>query len=397
MERQIASGIQEQFSKHRQMAILLGPRQSGKTWLCRHLSLPTKYFSWDDPAHRRLIVENGTGLVEAAGLNQLADQRPVVAFDELHKFSGWKGFLKGFYDTWEERCHILVTGSASLDAFSRGGDSLMGRYFPWHCDPFTWAEVLASGELGSAAEEATAWDALLGFGGFPEPFLKRDGPFWRRWKNLRWKQLFREDLRDLTRSLETQRMEILGTLLLEQAGGQCNWTSLSNKLQVSQETVRRWFSHLEALHTLFALLPWSRNVARSLLKEPKVYFTDWSWVADAGARAENFVAGQLRATIHSWQDRGLGDFGLWYLRDKDQREVDFLVSKDGQPWIALEVKKSETTLSPHLGHFAKQLGTAHNFQIVLDLPEVKANPFEQDASPLVVPARTFFRDWGLRG
>jgi predicted AAA+ superfamily ATPase len=393
MDRQIAGVIEKQFMKYRQMVILLGPRQSGKTWLSRHLSLPTRYFSWDNPVQRRLIVENGTGLIEAAGLNQLTDQRPIIVFDELHKFSGWKDFLKGFYDTWEEHCHILVTGIASLDAFSRGGDSLMGRYFPWNCDPFSWAEVLASGELGSPTEEATAWDALMAFGGFPEPFLKRDVTFWRRWKNLRWKQLFREDLRDLSRSLETQRMEILGTLLLEQSGGQCNWTSLSNRLQVSQDTVRRWFSHLETLYALFAVRPWSRNVSRSLMKEPKVYFTDWSWVADAGARAENCVASQLRATIHFWQDQGLGDFGLWYLRDKDQREVDFLITKDDQPWIALEVKKSVTDLSPHLGYFSGQLGTRYNFQLVLDLPAVEANPFDRDASPLVVPARSFFRDW----
>jgi predicted AAA+ superfamily ATPase len=157
--------------------------------------------------------------------------------------------------------------------------------------------------------------------------------------------------------------------------------------------VRRWFSHLESLFTVFPLRPWSRNVSRSLLKEPKVYFTDWSWVKDPGARAENMVASQLRATLQSWEDQGLGEFGLWYLRDKDRREVDFLITREDEPWIALEVKKADISLSPDLAHFAKQLGTRHNFQLVLDLPAVEADPFMRDASPLIVPARSFFRSW----
>jgi len=377
------------------MAFILGPRQAGKTWIARNLAPGVVYFSWDAPEDRRLILAGDRELAERAGLYRLAATPPVVVFDELHKFARWKDFLKGFFDTWEGRCRVVVTGSAALDAFSRGGDSLMGRYFLWHCHPLAWAEVLADPEGAGLDDEDAVWHQYETLGGFPEPFLRRDQAFWRRWRALRWKQLFREDVRNLTASLDLDRIETLGHLLLEQATGQCTWASLANPLQVSQDTLRRWVSLLESLYTIFLLRPWSTNVSRSLLKEPKVYFSDWSWVADRGARAENLVACQLRAQVSLWQDEGRGEFGLWYLRDKDGREADFLVSRGGLPWLVLEVKASETRLSAGFLHMAKQVGAPHNFQLVCDLPDVKADPFVQGPAPLVVPLRTFLRTWNL--
>lgn len=393
MKRWLQSALNEVLKSDRQMAFLLGPRQAGKTWLARHLSAEVVSFSWDVPDDRRLILVGGRELAERAGLDRLADRLPTIIFDELHKFPRWKDFLKGFFDTWEGRCRIVVTGSAALDAFSRGGDSLMGRYFLWHCHPLAWGEILADPEGATLDAEDALWKRYEVLGGFPEPFLRGDAGFWRRWRALRWKQLFREDVRDLTASLDLDRIEVLGHILLEQATGQCTWSTLATRLQVSQDTLRRWVSLLESLHTVFLLRPWSTNISRSLLKEPKVYFADWSWIAERGARVENLVACQLRAHLSLWQDTGLGEFGLWYLRDKDGREADFLVSRDGKPWMVLEVKASETSLSSGFLHLVKLVGAPHNFQLVADLPEVKADPFVQGAEPLVVPLRTFLRRW----
>ncbi len=395
MTRWLIVALQNVFATDRQMAFLLGPRQVGKTWIACHLGNGVQYFSWDVSDDRRLILTGGRELAERAGLYTLSDKPPVVVFDELHKFPRWKDFLKGFFDTWEGKCRIVVTGSAALDAFSQGGDSLMGRYFLWHCHPLAWAEVLADPEGASLDDEDAVWRLYETLGGFPEPFLRRDPAFWRRWRALRWKQLFREDVRDLTASLDLDRIETLGQILLEQATGQCTWSTLATRLQVSQDTLRRWVSLLESLHTIFLLRPWSANVSRSLLKEPKVFFADWSWITDRGARVENLAACQLRSQLAFWQDQGLGEFGLWYLRDKDGREADFLVSRDGKPWLVLEVKASETKLSPGFLYMAKQVGARHNFQLVCDLPEVEADPFSRGPEPLVVPMRTFLRRWGL--
>ena len=265
----------------------------------------------------------------------------------------------------------------------------MGRYFPFHCHPLTWSEVTA--EIGRASGTAAdaAWTRLVELGGFPEPFLSEDPRFWRRWKNLRWTQLFREDLRDLSRSLELDRIESLGTLLLEQATGQCNWSRLAARLQVSQDSIARWVSHLEALRTIYLLRPWSRNIARSILKEPRVFFTDWSWIADPGARAENFMGSQILALLELWNDLGLGEFGLHYLRDKDGHEADLLISRGDEPWMALEVKKSSTSLAPGFVAMAEKSGAKWNFQLVVDLAPVEADPFSRGPAALVVPARTF--------
>lgn len=82
-----------------------------------------------------------------------------------------------------------------------------------------------------------------------------------------------------------------------------------------------------------------------------------------------------------------GEFDLRYVRDKEKREADFLVLRDRKPWCLVEVKASDTRLSPALAHFQKRTGADHAFQAVVDLPYEPADPFRRRA-PLIVPART---------
>jgi hypothetical protein len=131
-----------------------------------------------------------------------------------------------------------------------------------------------------------------------------------------------------------------------------------------------------------------RNVAKALRKEPKWFQRDWSGVADDGARAETLVACHLLKAVEGWTDLGFGDFELRYLRDKQKREVDFLVVRDRKPWFLVEVKQKDTTLSPSLAYFQSQTKAPHAFQVVLDLPYEAADCF-QVKHPVVVPAKTF--------
>ncbi len=326
------------------------------------------------------------------GLDRLAKRPPVVVFDEIHKYSRWRTFLKGFFDTYGDRVRILVTGSSRLDVYRRGGDSLMGRYFPYRMHPFSVGELLHPESPPDlirppAPCPAPDFEALGEHGGFPEPFLKRDRPFSTRWRSLRRQQLLREDLRDLTRIQELAHIEMLAEILDNRASGQVVLSNLAGDLSVSVDTVRRWLGILVALHHGFLVRPWSRHVIRSLRKEPKWYPRDWSGVSDPGARAETLVACHLLKAVETWTDLGLGEFGLYYVRDKEKREVDFLVVRDRKPWFLAEVKKSEEQLDTALSRFQDQLKTAHAFQVVLDLPYVDADCFNS-RSPLVVPART---------
>ena len=318
----------------------------------------------------------------------------LVIFDEIHKFSKWKQLVKGFYDRYKDSCHILITGSARMDTFKKGGDSLMGRYFNYRLHPLSVNELLnrppPSAEIMSPGQIADAdFENLLTWGGFPEPFLKNDRRFFNRWSRLREQQLLREDIRELTNVQELGQMEILAILLRSQIGQLTSYTSLAKKVRVSVDTVRRWISILESLYYCYSIRPWTSNVSRSLLKEPKYYLWDWTQCTDIGSRNENFIASHLLKAVHFWTDLGLGSYDLHFLRDKERREVDFLVSRDKKPWFMVEVKSSmNDRISPHLEVFRKQLSIENTFQVTINGDFVDKDVF-QIKQPMIVPAKTF--------
>lgn len=378
----------------RQMAFVSGPRQVGKTTTCRRHADET--LNLDDTDHRAVILSGPSAVAQRLALERLRSSPPVTLLDEIHKFGRWKAFLKGFFDSYGHRTQLLVTGSSRLDVYRRGGDSLMGRYLSYRMHPFSVAEIadprLPDGERIVREPTAIAdreWTALWEHGGFPEPFTKRDARFTRRWASLRRQQLVREDIRDLTRIHELGQIETLIGYLETHSGDQVVFSSLANVVGVSVDTIRRWMTTLVGFHLGFTIQPWFRSVARSLRKEPKWFLRDWSRVADAGKRAETFVACHLLKAVEGWTDLGLGDFRLAYVRDKEKREVDFLVVRDQQPWFLVEVRQSDSRLHGPLSYFQKQLTAPHAFQVVLDSDHVAADCFTERGTPLVVPARTF--------
>lgn len=380
----------EHFATRRQMAVVTGPRQVGKTTTCR--SRADAYFDWDDQDHRRTLIAGPAAVASMAGVTELRSDRPLIALDELHKYRRWRTLLKGLFDTWGDRLQVVVTGSSRLDVYRRGGDSLMGRYLPYRMHPLSVAELLHPTVPEEPlrpprrlAERDMA--ALLEHGGFPEPFVSRDRRFTNRWQRLRTGQMLRGDVRDLTRVQELGQIEHLGRLLAERSSRPIVLSSLAQEVQASVDSVRRWVDTLCALHWGFLVRPWFRNVAKALRKEPRFFLRDWSVCADPGARAETFVGCQLLKAVEGWEDLGFGTFELRYLRDKEKREVDFVVVRDGTPWFLVEVKVAERSLSPWLAHFQRQTRAAHAFQAVLEMPFVDVDCFTRDA-PTTVPAST---------
>ena len=206
---------------------------------------------------------------------------------------------------------------------------------------------------------------------------------------MRKEQLFRGDIRDLSRIQEMDQLEMLAELLKHQAGQLVNYSNLANKVRVSVDTIRRWLNTLTAFYYCFIVKPWSKNISRSLLKEPKIYLWDWSELEDKGQRAENFIASHLLKAIHFWTDQGLGNYNLYFLRDKEKREVDFLVTKNDHPWFLVEAKQSDSaSLSRHLEIFQQQTKAKHAFQVVIDLDYINADCFSYQ-KPIIVPAKTF--------
>ena len=386
--------LAEHLAKHRQMAFVSGPRQVGKTTTCRNQS--HRYLNWDNTDDRQILLSGPSRMAGYLGLDQLHAAPPVVLVDELHKHPRWKQLLKGFFDTYADASRNIVTGSSRLDTDRRVGDSLMGRYFLYHMHPFSVAEALTTAlpdtdRIVRAPQRPAEDDfaALWQHGGFPEPFLKRDPRFSRRWQSLRNQQLLREDVRDLTQIQQLDQLALLVKLLDARSGHQIIYSNLAREIQVGVETVKRWCEMLGNLHHGFLIRPWFRNISRSLRKEPKWFLRDWANIADPGDRAETFIACHLLKAVEGWTDLGYGSFQLAYIRDKEKREVDFLVIRDGAPWFLAEVKQARQPISAALHHFQRQTNAPHAFQIVIGMDYVDADCFAKPSTPLAVPARTF--------
>lgn len=362
-ERYLTPFILEDLKE--KMVFVGGPRQVGKTTLCRSFIATHftnhAYFNWDNKADRKAITASSWP----------ADAELLI-FDEIHKYRNWKRLIKGEYDKLKTKFKFLVTGSARLDLYRRGGDSLQGRYHYYRLHPFTLSEVEGLGYRASVSNELpigmdfdqSAFDALVTFGGFPEPFIKQSERQLRRWHNEKIERMFREDILDVKTVRDVANMKLLGDLLPSKVGSLLSVNAIREDLEVSFRAASNWIDILEAFYYHFRIYPFTSKRIRSLKKEPKLYLWDWSEVENNSARFENFIASHLLKFVHFITDYEGHKAELYFLRDVDKREVDFLVTIDRKPWFAVEVKYNDTTLSPHLLYFRERLSIPYTYQVV---------------------------------
>ncbi len=368
MKRYLENLIIDDSFKEKKMAFVYGPRQVGKTTLSQNIlkiyGQPENYFNWDNPDFKKIWAQELSSILIH---NQYSN--PLLIFDEIHKDKKWKNRLKGFYDQYKDKCSILVTGSARLDFFKKSGDSLLGRFFSYRLHPFSVAESekMKSPPLKEWLEHTNVkfkFKDLLSLGGFPEPFLGGSANKAQRWSRLQVERLIQEDLRDLTLVRDIQQIHLLATLLQDRIGSQLSYKSLEVDLQCSYTAVTRWIELLEIVYYCYRIKPYSKNVKRSLLKEPKLYLYNWYLVNNEAAKYENLIASHLLKACHFWTDTAQGEFELYYLRDKDQREVDFIVTKNGKPYLLAEVKSNSNQIQSSTKYFYNMLKPQFAFQIV---------------------------------
>jgi hypothetical protein len=226
-------------------------------------------------------------------------------------------------------------------------------------------EKLFSRSLHPSGGRQRILSDLMEYGPFPGPLFAQDARQTKLWRKERIERVIREDLRDLTRTLELSQIEMLASLLPERVGSPLSMASLAAILEVSPRTVKRWVASLRELYYLFDLRPFVGSITRSLRKEPKIYLWDPSEVPDRAARFENLVAGHLLKTCHTWTDTGEGTYELHYLRDKERREIDFLITREGVPWLPVEAKLGDPTPSPNWQKFLRQLPCSWGVQVCL--------------------------------
>ncbi len=347
------------------MVFVGGPRQVGKTTLCRNFVATHfnghAYFNWDNRGDRKgIMASSWPGDAE------------LLIFDELHKYRQWKSHIKGEYDKLKETYKFLVTGSARLDLYRRGSDSLQGRYHYYRLHPFTLAEMEGISYKAPIGHELAigrffygdALDALDAFGGFPEPLMKGNKRALRRWHNEKIERMFREDILDVQAIRDIGNMKLLSDILPLRIGSLLSLNAMREDLGVSFRAVSSWMDILESFYYHFRIYPFSAKKIRSLKKEPKLYLWDWSEVEDEAARFENLIASHLLKFVHFITDYEGHKAELHFLRDVDKREVDFLVAVDGKPWFAVEAKLSDTTLSPHLLYYKERLEVPFTYQVI---------------------------------
>jgi len=397
MKRIYFDFAKQHLNDYEQMLFLEGPRQVGKTTIAKALGgiKPMSYYlNWDNFDDQEVIAGGPRQLASWVFKDQIQAEKKLLLLDEIQKYPRWKNFIKGFYDTYKDDIQLVLTGGSKLTAYKKGGDSLMGRYLPCYIHPLSIAECIeqtyATKEVQQPKKvEQTLLYDLLKFGGFPAPFLKASQAFYNRWSRIRFDQLIREDIRDLTRVQELGKIDLLAKMLAQQIGSLINYSNLGNKIGASSNAIQQWIEILQNNHYCFLISPWSKNITRSLIKNPKLYLWDWSLVKDSGARYENFIASHLLKAVHFWRDVGMGDYELYFLRDKKKREVDFLVTKNHTPWFLVEVKASKkVSLSKSLIHYQQVTQATHAFQVVFDLGYIDKDCFEYK-NPVIVPAETF--------
>lgn len=370
--RYITPYILEDLKK--KMVFVGGPRQVGKTTLAKAVlskNFPAgRYLNWDYDEDRQDILQK-----------RWSAANNLLLFDELHKFPRWKAWIKGIYDVSHENHSFLITGSARLDVYRRGGDSLMGRYHYWRLHPFTLDEI------PNGISPADALKRLMTVGGFPEPFLDGNERNARRWRRERFDRVLREDVRDLESIRNIQLLSMFLDALRYRVGGLITLSNMATDLQVSPKTAKSWLEVLERMYLVFAVRPYTKNLPRAVLKPPKVYFFDNGDVlGDEGAHFENLVATSLLKRLHFLEDRDGYRYELRYIRDKEGREVDFAVIKEGRLVELIEAKYSDKNISKHLLYYAERLKPEKVTQIVANIKR----PYDKGRIKVVNPI-TYFR------
>lgn len=356
MERPQKQIIAKDLDK--KMVFLTGPRQVGKTTLAKSLSSiwpNVEYLNWDAEKDRKIMLRQEW--------NRKAE---LLILDEFHKLKNWKSRIKGVYDTEGITPRLLITGSARLDLYRRGGDSLAGRYFMHHLYP------LSVSELKSKVTPNEALEQLIVLGGFPEPFFSQSEEEAKRWRKQHIERIVREDIQDLEPLRDISSLLLLVDLLRERAGSRISYSSLAEDIQVSPHTIKHWIQTLEHMYILFVVSPYHQNIARAITKEPKIYFYDAGAVTgDIGAKLENATAVCLKKWLYFLEDAHGKDVKLHYVRDKEKREADFLVKIDKKIEFLIEVKTSETELSNSLLYFHRKLKPRESIQLVQTANRIK--------------------------
>jgi predicted AAA+ superfamily ATPase len=359
LERYLLNNVRNDL--RRKMVFISGPRQSGKTTLAKRLlgsfGIPSaeqseRYHNWDSAPDREMIMRE-----------QAPAQKGLHIYDEIHKYGNWRQYIKGLFDKYSPELTMLVTGSARLDYYRHGGDSLQGRYHFYRMHTLTYREI-----QGVSAKDLSD---LLMFSGFPEPFLMASETEARRWSREYRARLISEQIIGLEQVRQISSLEKMALRLPDLVGSPLSINSLREDLNAAHQTVAHWIDILERMYVLFRIYPFGGPSIRAVKKEPKHYHFDWTQIGDPAARFECLIACHLLKWCHFQADTAGWDMELRYFRDVDRREVDFVVVKEKTPLLFVECKTSARTAAPALCYLHRKYPQVPAWQVCLEDIDVR--------------------------
>ncbi len=360
------------------IVLLSGPRQSGKTTLSQALipSERTEYFNYDNNEHRQQIKNK-----------MWKKNGELIILDELHKMKLWKSWLKGIWDTGKKLNQFLVTGSARLDTYKKVGDSLAGRFFQFRLHPLDLKELNQFGELD---DPQSSMQKIMEVSGFPEPYLRMEKNFYNRWKKGHLDIILKQDILFLENLKDINSLEMLVELLRDRVGSPISYLSLAEDLGVSDKTVKNWIRVLENAYVVFSVNVYHKNISRSKIKNPKIYFYDIARVKDEAARFENLVACALIKEVHKQIDCDGNEFDLYYLRTRDGQEIDFYIRGD-KCNILLECKMRDNIVSKNFKVFEGYFSNIKKIQLVYELEK----EYSDDNKTQILKASKWLKDFSF--
>lgn len=361
----------------KKIVLLGGPRQVGKTTVALSFLSPVSaknpsYLNWDRNSDKEMILKDQIPLAST-----------LIVLDEIHKYRLWRNLIKGLYDKYHEEHQFLVTGSARLDYFRKGGDSLLGRFRHFRLHPFSLLEMTSKPNQSDV-------ETLLAKGGFPEPLFSMTEKESRIWRRDRTQTVISQDLRDLETVKDSSLLLLLAELLPEKVGSPLSLRSLMEDLHVSQPTIQRWIELLELVYFCYSVSPYGSSKVRAVKKLQKIYLWDWAQVEALGPRLENMVASQLLKYCHWIEDTEGHKMELRYLRDTDGREVDFVVLKNKKPIFAVECKSGDSQLSSSISYFQQRTPIPAFYQVHL-----KERDYGHAKTGRVLPWIRFCQELGM--
>ena len=376
MKRYLHPFIKKDLEK--KMVFMGGPRQVGKTTISKDLLKELdsdQYYNWDNSDHRKIIINKNWD-----------SAKQLIVLDEIHKYKPWKSFIKGIYDT-EEKFKALITGSAKLNVYRKGGDSLLGRYYYYRLHPLSLKEILQFSTTEKKTNPNEILKKLEKLGPFPEPYLDNDSTNANRWRKERLERILYEDILAIEEVRRLSSLELLIDLLRERVASPISYQSLSEDIGVSPITIKSWIDLLERMYLIFIVPPYNRSLKRAIKKESKVYFYDFSDIDSGGKQFENLIAAHLIKEVNFLEDTQGLKYKLHLLRDKEKREVDFLIALNNKPVLLIEVKLSDNKADKSLLYYKNKLTNIKAIQVVRNL-----NMSNESKGIKILPAVQFLQE-----